>query len=275
VKTIAEIIDLSTRYLDERKAHRAKRSAEELLAHILKLKRVDLYLQYDRPLVESELVDLRALLKRYASGEPLQYVIGELDFLGAKIKVDRRALIPRQETEILADLIAKKVSSGTLWDVCTGSGCIGVSLKKAKPQLKVVLSDISKEALALAKENAQGLDIEILEGDLLAPFEGRKADVIVCNPPYISKKEFQDLDPMVKDYEPQSALLAGESGLEFYEKLSGQIFKFLNPGGMVFFEIGARQGEALKQIFSSQFWKTRELVRDWSGQDRFFFLEMQ
>src|SRR5690606_21382189 len=115
----------------------------------------------DRPLVESEVVDLRALLKRYASGEPLQYVIGELDFLGAKIKVDRRALIPRQETEILADLIAKKVSSGTLWDVCTGSGCIGVSLKKAKPQLKVVLSDISKEALALAKENAQGLDIEI------------------------------------------------------------------------------------------------------------------
>lgn len=275
MKTIAEIIQLSSSFLEERKIDRPKRSAEDLLAHVLKLKRMDLYLQFDRPVVEAELAILRELLKKYASGEPLEYVTGEVDFFGSKIKTDRRALIPRPETEIMVDLISKKIKNGVLWDLCTGSGCIGISLKRALPELQVTLSDISKDAIALATENAKGLEIEILQGDLLEPFKGRLADFIVCNPPYIAEKEFLNLDSSVRDFEPKNALIGGSLGTEFYERLARELPPFLNPGAKLFFEIGWDQGEAIKQIFSNGFWVNQELVKDWAGKSRFFFLEKQ
>ncbi len=279
MKTIGEVLKLSASYLQERQAENPRRSAEELLASLLKMKRLELYMQFDRPLTEPELAALREQIRRKAKGEPLAYISGEVEFLDCKIRVDRRVLIPRQETEILADLIVKKLGAreGVLWDVCTGSGCLGIALKKALPQLQVVLSDLSKDALALARENARanGVEVEFLEGDFLKPFEGRVCDFFVSNPPYVSQSEYLSLDPSVRDFEPQMAFVGGESGLAFYERLGRDLPRFLKPGGVAFLEIGAGQGEAVKKIFSEAEWAQAELKKDWSGRDRFFFLEKQ
>lgn len=271
MKTIVEVIQLSSTYL---KMDRARRIAEELLSHILGLKRMELYLQFDRPVVESELEKMRELLKRVAKGEPVEYVTGVVDFLGCNIKVDKRVLIPRQETEILVDLVLKRIGDGVLWDVCTGSGCIGIAIKKARPDLTVVLSDISKSALEVARENARlnEVEVEILEGDLLQPFKGRKADYLICNPPYISKNEYTNLDPSVRDFEPVQALVGGEEGTEYYQRLNLELDPYLNPKGQVFLEIGAGQEKALKELFVN---RPHEVLKDWAGHPRFFFLEKQ
>ncbi|MGB7978427.1 MAG: peptide chain release factor N(5)-glutamine methyltransferase [Chlamydiales bacterium] len=267
MKSILEIVKLSTAFLAERKMERPRRTAEEVVAFVLGLKKMDLYLRFDQPIVEAELGRIRELLKRCGKGEPLEYVLGEVEFLGCRIHLDRRVLIPRPETEILAEMVAKRVESGVLWDVCSGSGCLGIALKKARPDLEVVLSDISADALALAEENAKlnGAFVEILQGDLLAPFEGRRADWIVCNPPYISEAEYWNLDPSVKDFEPKLALVGGAKGTEMYERFKESLSRFLKPGGRVFFEIGASQGGALKKLFPEG-----ELGLDWAGHSRFF-----
>jgi release factor glutamine methyltransferase len=269
MKTIGEVLKLSTAYLEERKIDRPRRIAEELLSHVLQLKKMDLYLQFDKPIVESELAILRDLMKKCASGEPLENVIGEEEFFGCKIQINTHVLIPRPETEILAELISKRVKKGHLWDVCTGSGYLGIALKKALPELTVTLSDICPEALALAALNAKrnGVEVEILEGDLLAPFAGRKVDFFVCNPPYISDAEYSALDPSVRDYEPKLALLGGARGTEFYERLQRELPLYLNPGAQVFLEIGSTQGEVLKKLFPKGV-----IHFDWAGHPRFFFI---
>ncbi len=269
MKTIGEIIKLSGEFLAERKIERPRRNAEDLIAHVLRLKKMDLYLQFDKPIIENELALIREGLKRCGKGEPLEYVLGEVEFFGCKIQVDRRVLIPRPETEILVEMIAKKAQTGVLWDLCTGSGCIGISLKKARPELQVTLSDVSQEALNLASENAvlNGVDVTLLQGDLLNPFKGLKAGWVVCNPPYISEAEYSLLDPSVRDFEPKLALVGGLSGFEIYERLKKDLPAYLNPGATVFFEIGSGQGSRLKEIFPDG-----ELLLDWSGHSRFFIL---
>lgn len=272
MKTIGEVLKLSSAFLEERGVARPRRISEELLSHVLGLKRMELYLQFDRPVVEKELDAIRNGLKKCGKGEPLEYVIGEVEFFGCKIAVDRRVLIPRPETEILVELAAKRIERGVLWDLCTGSGCIGIALKKARPELSVALSDIAPEALLLAATNAKrnDVEVEIVQGDLLAPFRGRKADVIVCNPPYVSEKEYGELDPSVREFEPKLALVGGERGTEVYERLKKELPAYLNPGAQVFFEIGAKQGEALKKLFPEG-----ELHADWAGHPRFFVLAAQ
>lgn len=271
MKTIAEVIQLSAQFLSSRNVERAKRLSEELLASVLNVKRLDLYMQFDRPVTEKELAQMREPLKRCAKGEPLEYVLGVVEFAGCKISVDSRVLIPRPETEIMVEKIKKKLKGKVVWDLCTGSGCIGIALKKAL-DVKVTLSDISEDALAVARKNAEGLDIEILQGDLLAPFVGRMADAVVCNPPYITSAEYLELAPSVRDFEPTGALVGGTA---FYERLAKELPDYLNPGGQVFLEIGAAQGPAVKEIFSRGPWALLELEKDWAGHDRFFFLEKQ
>jgi release factor glutamine methyltransferase len=267
MRTIGEVLKLSSDFLSERKIDRARRIAEELLCHVLKTKKIDLYLQFDKPVIDAELARLRELLKRSAKNEPIEYITGEVDFFNCRIKVDPRVLIPRPETEILVELISKKNPTGALWDICTGSGCMGIALKKAHPALSVTLSDISPDALSLARENAalNQVEVELLQGDLLAPFKGQKADLIICNPPYIAQAEMNTLDSSVKDFEPHLALVAGERGTEFYERLALELPNYLNPNGQVFLEIGSTQGEALKKLFPHG-----QLHLDWAGHPRFF-----
>lgn len=280
MKSVSEILQLSSQFLESKKIDRSRRMAEDLLAHVLKCKRIDLYLSYDRPLVESELSLMRELVKRASTQEPIEYLMGEVDFFGCKIGVDKRVLIPRPETEIFVDLIVKKIGFAeekVVWDVCTGSGCVGIALKKKLPQLQVSLSDLSAGALQLASQNSQKneVEVEICQGDLLAPFAGRKADIVVCNPPYVTISEYFGLDSSVRDFEPKGALVGGERGTEFYERLEKELPSVLNGRALVFFEIGSGQGESLKEIFSAPIWASKQVHLDWSGKERFFFLEMQ
>jgi len=278
MKSVGEILAATSSFLEKKKIERARRMAEELLAHALEVKRIDLYLQFDRPVEEEELSRIRPWVKRAAAREPIEYILGSIEFYGCKIRVDPRVLIPRPETEILVDWISKRIGRvGSAWDLCTGSGCIGIALKKRFPHIAVILSDLSPEALALARENSRlnGVDVELLQGDLFAPFEGRRGDLVVANPPYVSAKEYVSLDSSVREFEPRAALVGGERGIEFYERLGEELPRFLNPGAQVFLEIGSTQGDAVQKIFSSSLWTKRELSRDFSGKNRFFFLEMQ
>ncbi len=273
MKQLGEVLQLSTTFLQERGVARARRTAEELLAHCLQMKRLDLYMAFDRPLQEQELTALRPLVKRCAEQEPVEYVLGTVEFAGCKLTVNRNVLIPRPETELLVEWVKKRKTGRVLWDVCTGSGALGIALKKMFPDLHVVLTDISAEALALAEQNARanGVEVELLQGDLLAPLKGRKADMIVCNPPYLSDAEFPQTDLSVRNFEPKQALVAGPQGTEFYERLAAALPD--HAPSRVFFEIGATQGPAVSKIFSGPFWTKTFLERDWAGHDRFFFLE--
>ncbi len=275
MKNIGEVLQLSTAFLQERGVHRARRLVEELLAHKLGMKRLDLYMQFDRPVEERELAKLREPLKRLLKEEPIEYILGEVEFCSCKIAIDSRVLIPRPETEILAEHILKRIKGCVVWDLCTGSGCLGIALKKARPELDVTLSDLSSDALMLAKQNAKENQVEVnfLQGDLLAPFQGQKADIVVCNPPYISTSEYLNLQPSVRMFEPKMALVSGERGTELYERLARDLPLFLKEKAQVFLEIGTGQGPLLQKIFSEGIWTRAEVEKDWAGHDRFFFLE--
>ena len=280
MKTILEILQLTTDFLKQKGFSNPRRQAQELISDALHLKIVDLYLSYDRPLTEIELKECRERLSRRLTGEPCAYIHGEVEFYNCYLTVSPSVLIPRQETGLLVDSIVQHLKSvdlenKVLWDVCSGSGCIGIALKKQFPSLNVVLSDISPDALKIATENSKknNVEIECLQGDLLNPFEGRLADFIVCNPPYISEKEYGSLDPDVKNFEPQLALVAGPKGTEYYELLAERLPKFLRSGAKVWLEMGATQGESLKNLFSVYPWRSLSIQKDWAGHDRFFFLE--
>ena len=282
MKTIAELITLSAAFLQSKEIENPRRAAEELLADALGITRLDLFLSYDRPLEEPEIQEVRERLGRLAKGEPWQYISGEVDFYKCKIKVSTDVLIPRQETEILVDIVAKELSQRDLQekkllDLCTGSGCIGLALKKSFPELHVTLADLSIDALKVASENAESnnLHTNILQGDFLEALGDQVFDYIVCNPPYISERSYSDLQASVKDFEPKMALTAKDEGLDFYKRFNKLGFKYLRPGGKVWFEIGFDQGEILRELFKDPVWKHVKLEKDWSGHDRFFSLEIE
>ncbi len=282
MKTVGEIISLSTKYLEERKIAKPRLQAEELLADLLGCKRIDLYMQFERPLDENELAAFREKLKRRGKGEPLGYLLSGIEFFHSHFEISPAVLIPRPETEILVAKIADQLKTLDLnqkvaWDLCAGSGVLGISLKKQFPDLAVTLSDLSESALKVAEKNAEKnqAEVQFLQGDLLKPFFGKKADFIFCNPPYIGEEEYRTLDPEVAGFEPKQALLAGNTGLEFYARLAQELPAHLNPGAKVFFEIGTGQGSAVQKLFSAPCWTKRQVEKDWAGHDRFFFLEFQ
>ncbi len=266
MKTLIEVAKLCSDHLAKKGV--SKRDAEDLIASVLNLKRIDLYTQHDRPLIESELAKLRHAVERMAKGEPFAYVVGEVDFLGIKIEVTPSVLIPRVETEMWVSEI--EGNPNVIWDVCTGSGAIGLSLKKRFPDADVSISDISEDALLIAKKNGDKnfLKVNVLKGNLLEPFKGKKADLITVNPPYISIKDYELLDKGVKDFEPRIALVGGETGLEFYERLAKELPNFLNAGGSAYLEIGFDQGDKVKSLFDTQIFDSIEVKRDLSGHPR-------
>jgi release factor glutamine methyltransferase len=279
---LLEIVQKSAGYLEQKGIPNSRRQAEEVISDVFKLKRLDLYVDFERPLTEPEIVKCRAAIERRGKREPAQYIRGFVNFIDCKIEVNPDVLIPRQETEILTDKIIQELSKENLegkifWDLCCGSGCIGIAVKKRFPQLQVVLADISEKALAVARNNASlnGVETIFLQGDFLTPFSGKKTHFFVCNPPYIAASELPSLDPEVKDFEPHSALISGPSGLEFYQKLSNELKSHLFPGAKAWLEIGHTQAEALRSLFSTTEWKRAETENDWSGKERFFLLEIE
>lgn len=281
MKTVGEILQLTVQYFKER--GESRRGAEELLAAVLKCNRLELYMQFDKPLVKEELDKMRQFVKRKLKGEPLEYILGSVKFYGCLLRITPAVLIPRVETEILLEKVCNRLKlrephlGKIVWDVCTGSGGLGIGLKKMLPDYEVTLADVSKEALELARANALLNQVEVtcVEGDLLTPFKGQKTDIFLCNPPYVSLQEYQGLDESVKNYEPKQALLGGEDGLFFYKRLSQELPHYLKPGALVFLEIGASQGSAVRSLFSAPCWRSVSLEKDWAGHERFFSLEFE
>lgn len=279
MKTLGEVLQLSAKFLSGKKIVNPRRIADELLSHVVKLPRIELYMKFDRPMDEAELELYRIYVRRATSGEPWQYIVGEVEFYHCKIAVSPQVLIPRQETEILVSKVLERLPRDPLmvWDVCCGSGYIGIALKKERPEWTVILSDISAGALEIARTNVMKnkVLVDLLQGDLLHPFQGKKADVIVCNPPYVAEGEFALLDREVRDFEPRQALVSGPTGLELYERLAEMLPSYLKPNSKIFFEIGAGMGKKVLNLFKAPCWVKKSLELDWANHDRFIFLEFQ
>jgi release factor glutamine methyltransferase len=237
-----------------------------------------LYLNFDRVLTPAETDGLRDLVKRRSTREPLQHIIGSTSFCGHEILVNRHALVPRPETEQLAELGWQFLSTinsqpSTVLDFGTGTGCIAIALAAKCPNAKVTALDVSPEALALAKQNAlqnQAAErIEFLEGNGFAALPVKeKFDLIVSNPPYIASAEIETLEPEVKDFDPRTALDGGADGLDFYRRLAQEAGAFLKPGGKIMVEFGDGQADAIRNIFETEKWIVEAVKEDYSQRAR-------
>lgn len=275
------MIRWTAEYLAGKGFHNPRLNAELLLAGMLGLKRLDLYLQYDRPLTPEELAEYRERLRRRARREPLQYIDGTAAFRDLVLKVDRRVLIPRPETERLVQEVLDWAAGRTdlqAVDVGTGSGAIALSLATEGPFARVVATDVSDAALALARENhhlsASAAPVDLRAGDLLAPVRGERFHVVVSNPPYIGDEEAPALDAEVRDWEPAGALFAGAGGLDVIRRLVPQAADVLEPGGLLALEMGAAQGAAVCAIIEQTHAFGAPRVRpDLAGRDRIVLAE--
>jgi release factor glutamine methyltransferase len=278
--TTMGLLQTTTTFLAERGHDEARLVAERLLAHVLQFKRVDLYLQTERPVQETELSPYRDLVRSVARGAPLQYVIGETEFMGLPFQVDKRALIPRPETEILVDVVRKYLaasagSPAAVLELGVGSGAIAVSLAVLQDGIQIWGTEIIRDAAQLAQRNARihGVHerVHLVVGsrfDALSPeLEGAFA-VVVSNPPYVRSDEMPGLDARVRQYEPIQALDGGNDGLDFHRYLTASGLRFLSPGGLLATEIGAAQGTAAQQLFADAGMQDVAVLRDYAGLDR-------
>ncbi|HEU4325478.1 MAG TPA: peptide chain release factor N(5)-glutamine methyltransferase [Roseiflexaceae bacterium] len=279
--TVVEMIRWTAEYLGGKNVHNARLNAELLLAGVLGLKRLDLYLQFDRPLRPEELAEFKERLRRRAKREPLQYIDGTAAFRDLVLRVDPRVLIPRPETEVLVQEVldwSRGRDDLSAVDVGTGSGAIALALATEGPFARVVATDAQPDALDAARENhalaAPDAPVEFRLGDLLAPVRGEAFDVVVSNPPYVGDEEAASLDPEVRDWEPPTALFAGAGGLDVIRRLVPQAAEALKPGGLLALEIGAAQGAAVRGIIEETHAFGAPRVRpDLAGRDRFVLAE--
>jgi release factor glutamine methyltransferase len=274
--TVLEIIKRTTGFFEQKGIESARLNAELLIGHALGLKRMQLYLQFERPLAEAELEKIRPLVKRRGSREPLQYILGETDFSGLKLKVDRRALIPRPETERLIELVTRKLTTppAGILDLGTGSGAIALALAKTWPEAAVTAVDKSEEALALARENAAACGlaerVKFIRSDWFAGVPaGERFALIIANPPYLSDEETAAAAPEVKDFEPHSALSAGSNGAADLERIIRDARPFLAPGGLLACETGIAQHAALAALAREQGYAPVESRQDLTNRDRY------
>lgn len=274
--TVLEIIRRTTEFLDKRGVESARLNSELLIGHALGLKRMQLYLQFERPLAEAELEKIRPLVKRRGSREPLQYILGDTEFAGLKLKVDRRALIPRPETERLIELIEGNLASPptTILDLGTGSGAIALALAAKYPDATVTAVDSSAEALTLAAENAVSLALDgrvsFVRSDWFEALPaGTRYSLIVSNPPYLTANELGEASPEVRDHEPAAALSPGGDGLAALRHIVVQAPRFLEPGGLLACETGIAQRAELAAIATGAGFARFQQLADLTGRDRF------
>jgi release factor glutamine methyltransferase len=275
--TVLEVLQSTTGYFQKRNIESPRLNAEHLLAHVLGRKRIDLYLEFERRLPESELTPLRELVKRRGSGEPLQHLLGTVEFCGRSFRCDKRALVPRPETEQLVEILISRFKSEIAYsriaDIGTGSGVIALTLAAEFPKAEIVGADISEDALMLARENAERLGlvdcVRFLRSNLL---ESVQPDfgVIVANLPYVSTEDRQNLSREVL-YDPEVALFAGARGDELVLQLIAQTPSWLRPGGMLAMEIGIGQSETLVAVLAEKNYRDIWTEKDYSGVIRFLF----
>jgi len=271
---LLEVLRGTERYLADRGVENPRLNAEHLLAHALGLKRMELYLQFDRPLTETERAPLRDLVKRRGTREPLQHVLGTAEFHGRTFACDKRALVPRPETEQLVELaleLAKAQTAPTLLDIGTGSGVIALTFALEIPSATIHATDLSPDALALSAENAarHALTDRVTfhQADLLPP-GAAKFDLIIANLPYIPADEIAALSPEVRQ-DPHTALDGGPDGLDLIRRLIDAAQDRLAPGGALLLEIGAGQADAVNALLSARKFRDISVRPDYQNIPRF------
>jgi release factor glutamine methyltransferase len=273
-KTLLEVLQSTTAYFTKHKIENPRLNAEHLIAQVLKLSRLELYLEFECKLNAEELARLRELVRRRAQGEPLQHLLGTAEFCGQTFTIDKRAMVPRPETEELVELVISEMENRipeTIVDVGTGSGIIALSLAKQFPEADVYAVEISEDALALARENANQLGlsdrIRFRKGNLLEDIDER-FDLIVANLPYISMQDRHLLSREVM-HDPEIALFGGDRGDELIRKLIEQAPLHLNGAGLLALEIGINQAEGLCEFLRLKNYHDIESKKDYSGITRF------
>lgn len=276
--TIRKVLTWTTQHFEKRQVDAPRLTAEILLAHVLKTSRVRLYVDLDRPLAKEELTAYRALIERRMAGEPTQYLTGAKEFYNRPFKVDARVLIPRPETELLVEaalrVLPKDAPSRAL-DVCTGSGCIAISLAAERPQASILATDISPDACALARENAEALSVgarvTVVQGDLYGPVPtDARFQLVVSNPPYIASGEIPGLSAEVRR-EPHLALDGGQDGLKLIRRVIEGARRCLLPGGLLAMEIGETQGVAVRELLQAAGFEDARVEKDLERRDRLAF----
>jgi len=275
--TVLEVLQSTTGYFQKRNIESPRLNAEHLLAHVLGRKRIELYVEFERQLRDSELAPLRELVKRRGSGEPLQHLLGTVEFCGRSFRCDKRALVPRPETEQLLELLIShfksEIAHSRMVDVGTGSGVIALTLAAEFPKAEIVAADISEDALMLARENAERLGladrVRLLRSNLL---ENVQPDfgLIVANLPYVSTEDRQNLSREVL-HDPEVAVFAGERGDELMLELIAQAPAWLRPGGVLAMEIGIGQSQTLAAALGEKNYRDIWTEKDYSGVIRFLF----
>lgn len=264
--TVFEILNWASHYLEDHHIDNPRLNAELLMAHSLQGSRESLYTQLKDPLGKEQRDTFESLIQRRVSGEPIQYILGRQEFWSIPLKVDRRCFIPRPETEFLVEETASILSHFPLsetprvLEIGTGSGAIAIALAKEVKEILVIATDLSREALSLAKENATSLGllskIRFLHGDLFEPFSILKGSepffIILSNPPYIARSELKGLPREVRDFEPILALDGGEDGLDFYRKIISQASDYLRPGGWLLLEVGNNQADTISKMLEAE-----------------------
>ena len=275
--TVLDALKKTTEYLEKKGIESARVNAEIMLDYILKCKRLQLYLSFDRPLNENEKNLYREFLQRRVNHEPVQYITGIVGFYGLEFQVNKSVLIPRPETEILVETIIENTNENeetNILDIGTGSGNIAITLAKHLPNSKITAIDKSKDALKIAVKNSELNNVKerinFIENDILnnQNLFDNVFDLVVSNPPYISKKEYNNLEPELNKHEPSIALTDFSDGVIFYKNISKQAKNLLNTNGKLFFEIGAGQSKKIKEIMEQNNFYNIQIIKDYQNHDR-------
>ncbi len=267
--TIEQLLNTGADTLRKAGVEEYRLDAWYLLSYYMNIGKNEYYKNPKAPVSDTQSAEYERLISERAKRKPLQYITREQEFAGLIFNVDENVLIPRQDTEVIAELVIQYAKSKRVLDMCTGSGCIAVSVARYSEALSVTASDVSERAISIAKKNAalNNADVEFIISDLWEGIGG-KYDILVANPPYITSSEMSELMPEVFDYEPHLALCGGDDGLVFYRKILKDINHKITDGGMVFFEIGCSQADAVAELMKEQKMSDIKVEKDLAGLDR-------
>ncbi|MBN2019014.1 MAG: peptide chain release factor N(5)-glutamine methyltransferase [Sedimentisphaerales bacterium] len=279
--TIQRLLNWVTEYLKGKSVDSPRLSAELLLSHVLGLKRIELYTQFNKVVEQEQLAQLHGLVKRAADHEPIAHLTGKREFYSLEFDITKDCLIPRPETELLVERAIEFLRTRTgeqyICDLCTGCGCIAISIAVNFANCKIVATDISDPALEVAERNVikHGLQnrFKLLKGDLFEPLipglGPAKFDLITVNPPYVSEPAFENLPKNVRDFEPKSALTAGPEGLDIIKRIISDAGQFLKPASALMIEIDNDQGQAVRKLLEdTEFFDTITIGKDNAKLDR-------
>ncbi|MFA7485356.1 MAG: peptide chain release factor N(5)-glutamine methyltransferase [Phycisphaerae bacterium] len=279
--TIQKLLNWVNQYLQNKGVDSPRLSAEQLLSYVLGLKRIELYTQFDKPVDKTQLDKLHDLVKRAGEHEPIAYLTGKSEFYSLEFYITKDCLIPRPETELLVEraveFLRTRNSEQLVCDLCTGCGCIAAAIAKNFSNAKIIATDISDAALAIAEKNIEKHQlserIKLLQGDLFEPLipqlDTSKFDLILCNPPYVASGEYENPDKNVRQYEPKIALDAGADGLDIYRRIIQKAQDFLKDDSLMILEIGYKQGPQVKQLLEeTSFFSMVTIQKDYQDNDR-------